>query len=320
MFKTPILFIVFNRPDTVKQVFESIRSIKPEKLYIASDGPRSDKPDEDKLVEKVRAVIEEVDWPCSVHKLFRNENVGCKFAVSSAIDWFFETEEFGIIIEDDTLPNNNFYFFIEEMLRRYSDDRRIMMVTGTNYYSEPEAVDPYFYSEHMTIWGWGTWKRAWKLYDVEMKKWQNIKYKEFFKYKYFNSYWYRHYFYTFDSLEKGYMDTWDIQWNFCCLTNHGLCVTPSVNLVSNIGVFGTHGAGVTDSHFMKTYDIDLGSIKNLVNNNIIVNYEYDSRLHKSKSFKVVMVRDIVRFLKILHIYNIVSIFYKFYQRTKLKFT
>ena len=39
----PVLFIVFNRPDTTIKVFEAIRKAKPKRLYISSDGPREEK-------------------------------------------------------------------------------------------------------------------------------------------------------------------------------------------------------------------------------------------------------------------------------------
>ena len=43
--KTPVLYCIFNRLDVVKKTFEPIRAAQPERLYIAADGPRSDKPE-----------------------------------------------------------------------------------------------------------------------------------------------------------------------------------------------------------------------------------------------------------------------------------
>jgi len=313
-FNCPILLLIFNRPDSTQKVFESIKELKPTKLYIAADGPRINRPQESELVNKVREIVSEINWPCTIKKLYRDKNLGCKIAVSSAIDWFFENEEFGIIIEDDVLPHTSFYYFMDAMLLKHYHDERIMMVTGTNYYSEPLSAQPYFYSEHMTIWGWGTWRRSWKHYDVEMKKWDDPVYKEYFNYKYFNTFWSRHYKYTFDSLSMGYMDTWDIQWNFCCLINHGVCLTPSVNLISNIGVFGTHGAGITDSHFMKTYDIDINNVLNYNPTALLVNYAYDAKLHKNKSWKIVLIRDILNIFKKIHLYFFARALYRIIKR------
>jgi len=109
--KTPVLFIVFNKPDTTLKVFEAIRKVQPKKLYIAADGPRENKDGEKEKTKMVREIYKMVDWPCIVKKLFRKKNYGCKYAVSSAIDWFFKNEEEGIILEDDTLPSNSFFEF-----------------------------------------------------------------------------------------------------------------------------------------------------------------------------------------------------------------
>ena len=52
--KTAVLFLIFNRADTIRQVFEAIRQAKPSRLYVAADGPRADKPGEEEKVEQVR--------------------------------------------------------------------------------------------------------------------------------------------------------------------------------------------------------------------------------------------------------------------------
>ena len=109
--QTAVLFLVFNRPDTTKRVFEAIRQAKPPRLYVASDGPREGKLGEVERVKAVRAIATAVDWPCEVEILFRDKNLGCKHAVSSALTWFFENEEQGIILEDDCLPSQSFFWY-----------------------------------------------------------------------------------------------------------------------------------------------------------------------------------------------------------------
>ena len=119
---TPILFLVFNRPDTTKRVFEKIREALPPKLYVAADGPRDEREGEADKCEQVRHIATNVDWDCEVKTLFRDKNFGCKHAVSGAIDWFFDNEEMGVILEDDVLPNNFFFRFCEELLHKYKDE------------------------------------------------------------------------------------------------------------------------------------------------------------------------------------------------------
>ena len=130
---TPVLFLIFNRQDTTKQVFSAIRRAQPSRLYIAADGPRPEFIDEAKHCESAREVATNGDWDCEGKTRFRENNLGCRLAVSDAIDWFFEQEPEGIILEDDCLPDQSFFFFCQEVLEHFRDDTRIMHVGGTNF-------------------------------------------------------------------------------------------------------------------------------------------------------------------------------------------
>lgn len=48
--KTAVLFLVFNRSDTTTQVFDAIHRARPQRLYVAADGPRADCVGEDARV------------------------------------------------------------------------------------------------------------------------------------------------------------------------------------------------------------------------------------------------------------------------------
>lgn len=232
---TPVLFIVFNRLDTTRRVFEAIRHAQPSRLYIAADGPREDKLGEDLKVREVRAyVMNLIDWKCEVKTLFREENLGCKRAVSSAIDWFFENEEEGIILEDDCLPDEHFFPFCVQLLEKYRDNERVMMISGDNFLGEPVTpADSYYFSKYCHIWGWASWRRAWKHYDVSMRLWPQVRVDGFSKMvdsqEYFFWKW------GFDHTFGGQIDSWDYQWSFACWMNKGIEIMPTVNLVSNLG-------------------------------------------------------------------------------------
>ncbi|MEQ8531415.1 MAG: nucleotide-diphospho-sugar transferase, partial [Imperialibacter sp.] len=129
---TQVLLLVFNRPDTTKFVFEAIRVAKPDRLFIAADGPRADRQGEDCLCQEVRDIVSKVDWTCEVKTLYRDRNLGCKVAVSEAIDWFFTHCESGIILEDDCVPIQSFFHFASQMIAQYKDDERVKMISGTN--------------------------------------------------------------------------------------------------------------------------------------------------------------------------------------------
>jgi hypothetical protein len=152
--ETPILFVIFNRPEVTRRVFAKIREVKPKFLYIAADGPRPGKIDEDKECEATRNIIHQIDWDCEVSTLFQENNLGCREAVSSAISWFFDNVEAGIILEDDCLPARSFFFFCQELLQLYKDEECVMMISGDNLCPEgAESKYSYYFSRYGQIWG-----------------------------------------------------------------------------------------------------------------------------------------------------------------------
>jgi len=249
---TPILFLVFNRPHTTKRVFNSIRQVKPRKLYVAADGPHHNIQGESELVANVCKIATNVDWDCEVITLFREENLGLKNAVSGAIDWFFSQEEEGIILEDDCIPDNSFYLFCQELLERYRNDTRIMAISGDNFQGGiKRSQDSYYFSRYPHCWGWATWKRAWNLYNGVMSDWPEIRKESFLSdicggNDEFWTYWSN----IFDRCYTGEIDSWAYPWTYSCWLQSGLTILPSVNLVSNIG-FGsdaTHTKETSSQH------------------------------------------------------------------------
>lgn len=247
MLKTPLLFIVFNRPDTTERVFEEIKKQKPKYLYVAADGPRNEQ--EKSLCEQTRAIVNRVDWECEVKTLFRDRNLGCKRAVSSAIDWFFSNVEEGIILEDDCLPSQAFFPYCESLLEKYRHDARIMHISGENPIDTDIKIGngSYYFAKTAHVWGWAGWKRAWSQYDVEMNSYEAFKrgnkIADVFHRKEEQQYWLK----IFDRVTQGKIDTWDYQWMYALYVNNGLSAIPNENLISNIG-FGeqaTHTTGLT---------------------------------------------------------------------------
>lgn len=244
--KSPILFLVFNRPEVTKRVFSEIRRVRPKHLFIACDGPRSHVPNEAQQVKLVKQVVSRVDWPCEVKTLYREQNVGCKTAVGEAITWFFQEVEEGIILEDDCLPSLDFFQFCDTMLHRYRYDQKVLHIGGTNPIADAcSASGSYYYSSYNRIWGWATWRDAWKLYDPEISDWQIIKQKNLLSglisdeaIKYYTD--------IFDLVAEGKINTWDYQWFLARLMN-GVAVIPCVNLISNIG-FGNAATHTTDKN------------------------------------------------------------------------
>lgn len=236
---TPILFLIFNRPDTTAQVFQSIRNARPSRLYIAADGPRSNKIGEKEICEEVRQIATNVDWPCEVFTLFRQENLGCGKAVSSAIKWFFDNEPQGIILEDDCLPHDDFYFFCEYMLNKYRDEKRIQHIGGTSFIGSKVTIDTsYYFSMFVHVWGWASWNDRWENYQFDVSRLNVSTLLEGYKHDK------RYIAYFEDRIKRmlrGKINTWDYQWLFTMWSQKAVSIIPKSNLVLNIGTdSGTH--------------------------------------------------------------------------------
>ena len=247
-FRVPILFLVFNRPTTTKKVFNQIRKIKPAFLYIAADGPRKEKEGEQENCDRVRKIVTNIDWPCEVKTLFRDENLGCGRAVSQAISWFFEDVEEGIILEDDCLPDVSFFPYCSQLLERYRHDKRIFSISGSNLLGTAWKAQEHSYFWALPgIWGWATWRRAWKFYDFKMTGWEEPEIQDHIREGLVTKGWYNFYYPMFEATFKGRIDTWDVQWLFTTLINSGLAANPAVNLVRNLG-FGRLGTNTGDKN------------------------------------------------------------------------
>ncbi|BBY00488.1 hemolytic protein HlpA [Mycobacterium seoulense] len=232
----PIIFIIFNRPDTTRQVFEAIRAARPSKLLVVADGPRSNRPGEAEKCAAARAIIEGVDWDCEVQTNYSEANLGCRLRVSSGITWAFELVDKAIILEDDCVPAPSFFQYCAELLDHYEDDERIMMVSGGNHlFGQATVADSYYFSRYVHIWGWATWRRAWTKNDVNMTYWPEIRDRKLFD-QYFRKRSERFYWDSvFQAAYEGKLNTWDFQWVYSIWANSGLCVAPARNLVQNIG-------------------------------------------------------------------------------------
>jgi hypothetical protein len=237
--RTPVAFIIFNRPDTTARVFESIRHAQPSKLLVIADGARPDKIGEAKKCAATRAIIDRVDWDCEVITNYSDVNLGCKLRVATGIDWVFQQVEEAIILEDDCLPEPSFFPYCDELLERYRHDTRIMFISGDNFqFGRRRTTDSYYFSQFNYMcptWGWATWRRAWQYYDVNIELWETIRDDKWLEDILGDSpaleVWKR----KFQSVYDGKCDTWDYQWILTCWVQNGSIVMPNVNLIGNIG-------------------------------------------------------------------------------------
>ncbi|GAK50574.1 hypothetical protein U14_01806 [Candidatus Moduliflexus flocculans] len=253
---TPVVFMIFNRPELTARVFNAIAQVKPKTVFVIADGPRF--PEEAGRCEEARSVLQRIDWDCEVNTNFSATNLGCKYRVASGLDWVFSQVEEAIILEDDCLPSPSFFFFCQQLLEKYRDDERIMWITGNNFQNGHSRTEyGYYFSKYNHGWGWASWRRVWQFYDVEMKAWPNYKAANLLPLMFDDSYEYRYWVPIFEDTFRGKIDTWDYQTRFLCWSQNGLTIIPNANLVSNIG-FGkdaTHTTTASHLAEMPTHDM-----------------------------------------------------------------
>jgi hypothetical protein len=242
--KTPIAIFVFNRPETTKRVLAQIATYQPRQLFIVADGPRYEA--EVELCRQTRELFEHIEWDCEVLTQFSDVNLGCKNRMASGLSWVFSECEQAIILEDDCLPDSSFFAYCDELLEKYENDRRVMAIGGSMF---PSATDAgpysYYFSRHVSVWGWASWRRAWDLYDREMGFWPCLRetgwLSDLLGVEFAASRWKD----FCDDAFQGRIDTWDIQWVYSCWAQNALAISPQHNLVTNIG-FGPEATHTLD--------------------------------------------------------------------------
>jgi hypothetical protein len=283
----PVAMIIFNRYDNAKKVFEQIKKVQPPKLYVIADGPRTNRVGEEKLCQETRNIINEVNWPCQVITHFSDVNMGCQQRIATGLTWLFEQEEYSIILEDDCVPSKSFFFYCEEMLEKYKNDERIMVVSGDNKsFASNSISESYYFTRHVHIWGWATWARAWKHFDLKVSNFPKVDtqkmLKAFCSKKSFLYYWSA----LFNAYYKGRVASWDGAWVFAVWAQSGLSIAPKKNLVQNIGFSkdATHTTGNSIYSTLQAEELDfpLTHPEIVIENRVLDDKEMKMRLKDEK--------------------------------------
>lgn len=241
-FQTPVVLFIYNRPHFAAAMLKQLRILQPKKLYVVADGPKTEQDAE--LCMKTRMAFDEVDWECEVKMNYAQDNLGLLLRITSGINWVFEDEDYAIFLEDDCLPSQSFFRFADECLMKYSNDFRIGMISGNSFqFGFPRMETSYTFSPLPRIWGWATWKSRWQKNINSLDKWAKSEYKDHMLRKLFKSptqrkHWSR------QLMTETARNNWDYQWVACNFLEGWLSISPSVNLVSNIG----YGDDATHTH------------------------------------------------------------------------
>lgn len=278
--KTAIAMLIFNRPENTRKVFEQVRKVKPSKLFIIADGPRENKEDDKLKCKQTREIFNNIDWNCEVYKNFSEVNLGCAKRGATGFSWVFDNVEECIFLEDDCLPNITFFRFCDELLEKYRNDTRIMLISGTNQLGKWEKSKySYHFSKFGGIWGWASWKRAWKYYDFDIKLWNDKNIKNILRQRLnFFQYISRKSIYDDIYNKDATFSSWAYQWGFSRIVQSGLAISPKVNLITNIGAGkdATNTKKASAVSNLKSYEIEFPLRHPPY---IIVDDEYDKKMY-----------------------------------------
>lgn len=247
MSKLPVLLIAFTKKEQLTAVLSAIQAYRPERIYIAQDGPRAGYEGEVERVAQVRTLLEDLSWPCEIHYRFQRRNKGVQVHIEEAISWFFEKEEAGIILEDDTLPAPDFFRYCEDLIVRYRNDQRVMMIGGCNLNLVSEHRYSYFFSTHPLIWGWATWRDRWAKYDASMRTIEQMDSDGSLSLVCADPFRRETERKRIQDLKQNRLKAWDYRWGYTMLAHNGLCAVPTQNLVTNIG-FGEGATNTVDQN------------------------------------------------------------------------
>ncbi len=238
---TPIIYILFNRPDIVRRTFPAIRDQRPRQLYLIADGPRTHKPGEAALCQQAREAVESlIDWPCQVTRDYSETNLGCGRRLSSGLTTAFDHLGEAIVLEDDILPHPDFFAYCAQELAAHRNTTRIHSVCGfTPFNHYQPSRGPSVASLHTSVWGWASWQRSWRDYTYDISEWLDPKTQATIRNYLKDRRLFRYYNFGFTLHATGGVDTWDYQWAYTMLKHRRFALNTTNNLVTNLG-FGEH--------------------------------------------------------------------------------
>lgn len=160
----PVLVTCFSRPDLLEKSLSSlIKSECPIQVFVHIDGPRSGYPEDSVAIEQCKRIIEGSFRGDNLVIRSLEQNLGLRHAMLSAITWFFEHVDYGIIIEEDVVIHPDSLRIILALLKEYALDYSIGAISLHNNLSE-EFTDSncdLYLSNFLFLWGWATWKSRW---------------------------------------------------------------------------------------------------------------------------------------------------------------
>ena len=290
-FNIPVVLFCFKRTDTTKRVLEAIRKVQPRKMYILADQGRTAQ--EKEMAAACRNMVEsEIDWPCEVIKNYAAENRGVYKNIGLGAKWVFEREAEAIFLEDDCLPDITFFSYCKQLLEHYRENEKVLWICGTNYLGEYHNAnqDDYMFTSHLLPCGWASWsKKFLKYYDAEFNLY-TPEYLKIAQKTYDVPALFRQQKRSIESeinafKRRGVPTSWDFQMILSLRANGMYGISPSGNLIRNIGADenSTHGGTSLNKVMTKRFcEVPLHSVPVQLKyvDEICVDPEYERKISK----------------------------------------
>ena len=206
----PVLILAYNRNDKLKRSINTLKSHGIKKIFVSIDGARSSSDvDEQKLILNF-CRKNDLELDITINHL--SSNYGCRLAPVKGISWFFESNKYGVILEDDVTVSKNCLEVFDLLLKKYSKSKRFMTLTSFYEYDHDEY--PNLYSLPVwRSWGWASWSNKWFEHIELVEKIENYSMNKLYKLlpEGLKSY---ETIKILKSCQLNLLDAWDYEFNF----------------------------------------------------------------------------------------------------------
>ena len=229
----PLLIIAHRRPHYLESVLKSVCKASPSRIYVSVDGARQEVEGEKELVSACHGMVSRLQATSKIEVFtrFNDSNLGSAANIIKSIDWFFESEHSGLILEEDCLPDSSITNYMRFNLDRFELEKRVWIVSGYRPEIDGLTTEPCFAHIPMN-WGWGTWASKWT--EIRKGILESTRDEPILKLPFSST---RNVFWTIGAKRalNGWVDAWDIPLAHAMLKFDKLAYLPPKNLVSNIG-------------------------------------------------------------------------------------
>ena len=228
----PILIIAYNKPDLLSESLAKLYWITQGKIYVHLDGPQENARSRDFFLQ-CKSIVNNASLrnPKIISKV-REVNLGGQIGVLEAIDWFFENETFGIILEEDIGFGDGIFQFVSRYKSEVTENRRFALC----FFNPGIELDEDFILNHWLPWGWATSAKNWLTIAREVRD-PEITVKSALTGSPASRFAVRHYLNSIiKKVKSGKIKTWDAQVHAALLNHRFSCVFPSKSLTKHLGI------------------------------------------------------------------------------------